>query len=55
MELRDDRDEEGVRTCFDEEKGTDDVRVWKELVERGNWEAEASRSAACAGETMDGL
>lgn len=54
MELRDDRDDEGVRTRFGGEKGTDGVTVWKELVKRGIWAAEASRSAACDGEMVDG-
>lgn len=55
MELRDDRDEEGVSARVVDEKGTDGVTVWKELVKRGIWAAAVSRSAACDGETLDGL
>ena len=54
MELRDDRDEEGVRTRFAGEEGIDGVTVWKELVKRGVWAAAASRTAACDGEMVDG-
>lgn len=55
MELRDDRDDEGVSTRVADEKGTDGVTVWNEFVKRGIWAAEASRTAACAVETLDGL
>ncbi len=55
MELRDVRDDEGVRTRLGGEKETDGVRVWKEFVKRGIWETAASRNAACEGEAVDGL
>ena len=55
MELRDVRDDEGVRTRFEDEKGIDGVTVWKEVVKRGIWAADASRCAACDGVIVDGL